>query len=575
MVDKHFITRVLLIKALSLLVFTSICTAEPVDQYFNNNDSTLYKNKDTSSSNRNDRNPVITVNNFILTKFTDIEEYSIYISDLEEIISKDQKENKNRYDINRLEVLADNLSLYYRNKGLILTKVFFPPQNLKTKSLYLDLVLGEIEKITTNKNDYYSSDRLIRPFRELIDKPAYIPSLESSLIEVNDYPGLSIDTRFKEGSQIGKTLIDIFVKEEEITDFNFSFDNYGSEYTGTMRGTFTADLYNIADQADKLNFNVLATFNPTNSVFLGASYGFKVAPYFENHLLNNIFRHGLNVSLGYQETQYSVGGEFKGLNIEGKASSTFIQLDKNLILRNSHRLNTAVKLSKKLIETSQGDSRPLENQLSIFTWSTLLRWNDHFSSPSANLVKFDLHKGLPGFAGSMENDDPMISRLGNDDEIAAMDYTRYNLLLSRNQGIGPYRLITKINIQHTNDLLLPSEQVNLGGATSVRGYANSDFSGDNSRVITMEIVGKSSARKFSLPISDLKLAAFIDHGVATRFKPLDSEDKSAEMTSIGGYVQFLKEGKFSSKIELAIPLIEAGNSKKNKFDVLFNFDRGF
>jgi len=574
-VAKQYIKWTFLVKAFSLLLFTSVCAAESVNHYFNNNDSMIYKNIDTSSSNLNDINPVITVTEFNLSRLKDMDEYSIHVRDLEKIIRKDQKENKNRYTITKLEVLAEELSLYYRKKGLILTKVYFPPQNLSQKSLYIDLVMGEIEQVTAIKNEYYSNERLIRPFKNLIDKPAYIPSLESSLIQLNNYPGLSIDTRFKEGSQIGKTKIDIYVKDEQVSDFNFSFDNYGSEYTGTMRGTFTADLFNIADQADKLSFNALATLNPTNSLFLGTSYRFKIAPYFANSFLNGLFKYGLNMTFGYQESQYTVGGEFDGLELEGKANTSFIQLDKDLILRNSHKLNTGVKLSKKLAQTTQRGDISSEDEISIFTWSTLFRWNDHLTSPAANLIKFDYHQGLPNFAGAMKNHDESISRKGVDDTVAAMDYRRYNLLISRNQGVGPYQLLTKVNIQYTKDLLLPSEQTNLGGASSVRGYLNSDFSGDRSRVVSVEIRGKSSARKFSLPISDLKLAAFIDHGVGTRLKPFSNELASAEMTSIGVYAQFLKEGTFSSKIELAMPLVDVGESRKSKFEILFNFDRGF
>jgi hemolysin activation/secretion protein len=572
---KHLITRSLFIKVLSFLVFTSTCSAESVNQYFKNNDSIVYKNKDTRSSNLNDKNPVIKVTTFIFSKLTDIDKYSVSATDLEEIISKDQKDNNNSYTIDRLESLAEKLSFYYREKGLILTKVFFPPQSLKNSSLYLDLVFGEIEKVTTIENDHYSNKRLIRPFMNLIDKPAYIPSLESSLIQINDYPGLSIDTRFKEGSKIGRTQIDIHVKKEELTDFNFSFDNYGSEYTGTMRSTFTADFYNLSDQADKLSFNILATLNPTNAIFLGTSYRLNASPYFNDPLLNTLFKYGLNVTFGYQESQYTVGREFEVLDLKGKASTASIKIDKDLILRSSHRLNTGIKISKKLAKISQQNQVSSENKISILTWSTLLRWNDYLTSPAANLIKFDFHKGLPNFAGSMENNDSDISRTGLGGEIAAMDYSRYNLLISRNQGIGPYQLLTKINIQHTQDLLLPSEQSNLGGAASVRGYLNSDFNGDTSRVISIEIIGKSSARKFSLPISDLKLAAFIDHGKGKRIKALKDELSSSEMTSIGGYAQFIKEGQFSSKIELAMPLLDAGESNKNKFEVLFNFDREF
>ncbi len=575
MVAKQYNIASFCIKSLFLLAFSNACSAAPVNHYFNSDDSTVFKNIDTSSSNLNDVNPVITVKHFDFSRLKSINEYSISSFELEEIINNDQKENKYKYNLDRLERLSDKLSFYYRQKGLILTKVYFPPQNLNKKSLYLDLVLGEIEQITSIKNEHYSNKRLTRPFKELINKPAYIPSLESSLIELNSYPGLSIDTRFKEGSEIGKTKINIHVIDEQVTDFNFNLDNYGSEYTGTLRGTFTANLYNIADQADNLNFNALAALNPSNSIFLGASYRFKASPYFTNPVLNSLFKYGLNVTFGYQESQYTVGGEFSLSEIEGKANTSFIQLDKDLILKNSHRLNSGIKLSKKIAKTTQKGNISSEDNLSIFTWSTLLRWNDHLGSPSANLIKFDYHKGLPNFAGSTENNDVTISRKGIHNELAPMDYSRYNLIVSRNQHIGPYQLLSKINIQYSDDLLLPSEQINLGGASSVRGYLNSDFSGDRSQVLSLEISGNSSARKFSLPISDLKLAAFVDHGIGTRLKALPDELASAEMTAIGVYAQFLNKGKFSSKIELAMPLSDVGESSKNKFEVLFNFDRGF
>ena len=141
--------------------------------------------------------------------------------------------------------------------------------------------------------------------------------------------------------------------------------------------------------------------------------------------------------------------------------------------------------------------------------------------------------------------------------------------------MGPYRFVTKINAQYTNDLMLSSELSNLGGPSSVRGYANSDFSGDRTTVATVEFIGKSSARKFAMPISDLRLAAFIDYGFGERLYPLGDEEKTAEMLSVGGYAQFLKEGKFSSKLELAVPLKAVGDSKENGLEVLFNFERGF
>jgi hemolysin activation/secretion protein len=553
--------------------------AENSNKYFSNNDSTVFKNINIQSSNRNDKNPVVTVIKFDISKLKDLEEYNVSKSDIKDLISTDQKENNNRYTVDRLENLAEKLSFYYKKKGLILTKVFFPPQGLNNKSLYLDIVMGEIEHVSSNKNEYYSEERLVRPFKDIINKPAYIPTLESSLIELNNYPGITLDTHFKEGSSIGKTQIDIRVQEERLSDFNFSFDNYGSKYTGSMRGLLKANFYNLADKADQLNVNVLATFNPTNSVYFGSSYRFKIAPYTNIPMLNNFFRYGINTTLGYQQTKYEAGGEIEAINYEGKASSLYIKLDKDFILQNRYRLNSGIIFSRKVAETTQNNIFNSEDRLSIFNWSTQLSWNDNFGSPAATLIKFDYHQGLPGVAGAWENDSSSITRKGKNENgdiiTAAMDYQRFNLLIIRNQAIGPYQFVSKVNSQYTNDLLLPSELTNLGGSSAVRGYANSDFSGDRTTVITAELVGKSSARKFSLPISDLKLAGFIDYGIGERLYPLGDEEKKSEMISIGGYAQFLKEGTFSSKMEIAIPLKAVGDSKKNGFEVLFNFERGF
>ncbi len=296
-------------------------------------------------------------------------------------------------------------------------------------------------------------------------------------------------------------------------------------------------------------------------------------------MLNSLFRYGINSTVGYQQTKYVAGGDIEAINFEGKASSLYVKLDKDFVLRNNYKVNSGIILSRKVAETTQNGKSNSEDRLSIFNWSTQLTWNDNFISPSATLIKFDYHQGLPGFAGAFENDNPAISRKGktSDGEIitATMDYKRFNLLISRNQGVGPYRFVSKIQSQHTDDLLLSSELSNLGGPSAVRGYSNSDLSGDRTTVVSMELIGKSSARKFSLPISDLKLAGFIDYGIGERLHPLGDEDKQAEMISVGGYAQFLKEGTFSSKMELAIPLKAVGDSKKNGLEVLFNFERGF
>ncbi len=549
--------------------------ASDINHFFESSDSTKYSNIDNKSNNRQDDDPIVYIKSFDLSRLTVQRPHEISESVIQALIANDLSENNHKYTIDRLHNLSEQLTKYYRSKGYILSKVFFPEQDVKNQTLYLDVVYGKLEKVSTHKEDHYSESRLTKPFQSLIGEATHISSLESSLLELNQYPGVSVKSRFRPGDELGNTQIDIFVTEEKISDYNLSIDNYGSKYTGSTRGMLTADLYNIADMADRLSLNILATVNPANSLFLGTNYSFRWSPYFNSPSLNALFRHGIITQIGYQESQYTVGGEFELANIEGKANSTFLGISKDFLLRNQLKINGGLTLTKKQAISYQNDQPQIEEKISIITTTSSLQWTDHLGSPSASAIQLQIHKGLPGFAGAYNNNDEKIGRTGSSNNKAPMDFTKYNLQLMRNQNVGPYQLLGKISIQHTDDLLMSSELSNLGGATSVRGYSSSDFSGDKSLIASLEISGKSNATKFVLPISNLKLAAFLDYGKGKRLEPNLDVMGEAEMMSAGCYAQFLKEGSFSSKIELAMPLKEVGESDKNKFEILFNFDRGF
>lgn len=575
MIDRHTIRKLIPLYLFVLSPLSGYVMAQPINHYFESNDSTVFENKDIQSSNREDNVPIVTIRGFDIERLKKEKPNEVNLDHLNAIISADLKDNNQRYTIDRLHHLSDKLTNYYRSKGYILSKVFFPEQSVKNNTLYLDVVYGKLEKVTAHRQEHYSDERLTRPFQDIIGQPTHISTLESSLLELNQYPGLTVKSKFRQGDDIGNTQIDIYVTEEKVTDFNFSFDNYGSEYTGSMRGMLSADVYNVADMADRLSFNLLATVEPANSLFIGANYSFRWSPHFNTNWLNQFFKHGLITRFGYQESQYSVGGEFELANIEGEADTTYIGVSKHFILKNSLQLTGGLTLSKKEATSFQNDRPQIEDSLSIASITSTIQWNDHFGSPSASAIQLDIHKGLPGIAGAYENDDGRISRIGSSSNKAPMDFTKYNLILMRNQAIGPYQFLSKIRLQHTNDLLLSSELSNLGGPSAVRGYSNSDFSGDRSAIATFEISGKANASKFSLPISNLKLAAFVDYGKGERLEPNSDVLAEAEMASVGGYAQFLKEGKFSSKVELAMPLKDVGESSANKFEILFNFDRGF
>jgi hemolysin activation/secretion protein len=73
----------------------------------------------------------------------------------------------------------------------------------------------------------------------LVGLPVVKQPLESALLELTDFPGLSAFGVFRPGKDIGSAQLVIKVQKEQIADASFSMDNYGSEYTGRYRGMET------------------------------------------------------------------------------------------------------------------------------------------------------------------------------------------------------------------------------------------------------------------------------------------------------------------------------------------------
>jgi hemolysin activation/secretion protein len=69
----------------------------------------------------------------------------------------------------------------------------------------------------------------------------------------------------------------------------------------------------------------------------------------------------------------------------------------------------------------------------------------------------------------------------------------------------------RLTLQHTQDLLVPGEQFGLGGASSVRGYADRELSGDSGYAVAVELTTPRLAAD-TAGAADWRLLVFADGG---------------------------------------------------------------
>lgn len=576
-----------------LLISSSIIAthsyAKDEADFFDSKESSRYNTDrlpyQTDHNNRFDDEPILTVKTFDLSSLPDMPEYHILNSDLAAIAEESIKDHKGRFTIDRLNRLTTNLTRYYRDKGLLLARTYIPQQNINKQTVQVGFVDGTIDEVTTTTiettktvTELYTHDILARPFLRLVDSPSYRPDLESAIIRLSNYPGMKAETRFTPGDRPGTTKLNIKVKREKKVDGYFNFDNFGSEYTGKYRVKIGADINNISGNADQLTFGVMATIDPTNSFYGNANYQIPINPNFDEDghwsWLNPVFKNGLTFDTGIHQNTYSIGRELEDLEIKGEATTAYYRLSKPFILNSQNQFTTSLRLDLKEASSKQKNITLTEDKITTLSLSNLYTFTDYFYSRANSSVSLDIQQGLSATLGSMENGE-VNSRQGQETGYAPADFLKYTLAFNRLQDLDSYQIFTKLSYQYTDDLLLALEQSTLGGPFGVRGYTSADYNADESFQTTIEIIGKSYAEKFSLPIDKLTAALFLDYAIGWRNDVLANEVDSAHLFALGWYADFIKKDVFQSRIQMGLPLSKAKPSNGSSIQFLISMQRRF
>ncbi len=581
------------IKLCVLLISSSIMTqysfARDETDFFDSKESSRYDTEQipytSDHDNRFDDEPILSINTFNLSALPEMPQYQIHNEDLDQIAKDSIKEYKGRFTIDRLNRLTTNLTQYYRDKGLLLARTYIPEQNIKHKTVKIDFVDGTIDEVSTTTiettkiiSELYNHDILIRPFLSLVGSPSYRPDLEAAMIRLSSYPGLEAETRFTPGDSQGATKLNIKVKSEKKFDSYGNFDNFGSEYTGNYRVKIGSNINNLTGNADQLSIGLMATIDPTNSYYADLGYKIPISASFDKlgywNWLNPIFKNGFDFDTGIQQNTYSIGRELEKLKIKGEATTFYYRLSKPFVLNSQYRFNTSLRLDLKRAKSKQTSVTLTEDNLTIVSFSNQFSFTDNLFDHASTSISFDIYQGLDSTFGSICNE-KINCRKGQSGEYAAADFQKLKLDVSRLQEIDSYQLFTKVSYQHSDDLLVPLEQITLGGPFAVRGYTTSDYNADSAFFTTIELIGSSYAEKLSLPIDQLTAALFLDYAIGWRNDPLANEIGSAHLLSVGWYADFIKEEKFQTRMQMGFPLSKTKPANGNSVQFYLSMQRRF
>jgi hemolysin activation/secretion protein len=465
--------------------------------------------------------------------------------------------------IGQLQEIVDEVTRYYRSKGFILAQAYIPAQTITNGVVIVQVLEGTLSNVVAEGNRRYDDQKIIAPFRALIGLPVVKPPLESALLQLTDYPGISAFGVFRPGKNIGSSELVIKVQKEKIGDVGLSLDNYGSEFTGKYRSVIHYSLYNSLSSKDRLFGNVYKTFSPANGIFGSLSYEAAIPN------IKNIV--GMTVS----RNEFTL--EQIDNSVPGTGETTLGGIYYRHTLKRSRAANRYAKIAffRKRADVDlfeEPNQVPTRDDLAVLS----LDFNYDALDPKTNGINMGYLRyshGFDGILGIPKTGEETIDKLNPN---SSADFDKVELGYTRYQSLGTtHSILLSLRGQYSEDNLASLEQMAIGGPDNVRAYSVAKYLRDNAYFATLEWIFKAPGAA-DVPAFGkrtwgdvMKMSIFYDIGGGSNNKK--EQGTGDDVTAMGLGVAFnVNINKFSARLDVAFPLNEKEEDKDSGAQTYFS-----
>lgn len=522
-----------------------------------------------------DEGPRVRVQSFRVAGVIDRPERGVRVADIEALLeSAREAQPAEGFSINEMQEVAGKVAAYYRQRGYILAQAFVPEQDVVDGVVLVQVLEGRLADVQVEGNARYSAKILERPFKALIGEPIDKDAIESALLTLTNYPGLTAFGVLGSGREVGTSRLTVRVQAEDRVRFETALDNYGSQYAGEYRGQAILTFNNVVGRADRLQLIGLyaldADHSDTNGVYGGLDY--EIPLFSPRDALR--FMHLTNA--------YTVGAEQAGLitsDTEGETQVSEVGYRHDFARTRLGSASLGVAFNVKRSEFRAPPARIYEDNLTTARldaqWD---RVDTRFRG--VNQFAFSYTHGFNDLLGSMGEYDPATgaSRLG-----ASGEFDKISIHVQRQQRLSQNTsLVLKVDGQYSDDPLVSLEQFSLGGPSSVRAYAVAEALAETGGVASLELIFGAPGFAYRPAFGGynwgqvLQISLFADYAYGELNEPLlGSQDSSVELSGVGLGLQISVPSRMFARFDVATPLSSRPTGNDRDPQVYFRFGAAF
>ena len=520
--------------------------------------------------------PRLLVKSFKLKGAVDRRKHHVRVAEVQALLDAARAQQPSQgFSINQLQKVADKVAAYYREHGFVLAQAFIPAQQVTNGEVTVEVLEGKLAGVKVEGNKHYPVRTLVRPFKSLVGQPLDKDSIESALLTLTNYPGLTAFGVLGAGKDVGTTNLTLRVQNEDRVHLDSETDNYGTQYAGEYREQLTLTINDPLHYADRLK---LTGQYATSFKGSGASGTYGGADY-----EIPLFSPNDSIHLLHLTNAYDVGAAAAVANAKSTGKTRVDEVGYRHDFDRTRLGSASIGIAFN-VKSATFDAPPAVIYDDKLTTARIdAQWEGIDTRfRGVDRAAFSYTHGFNDLLGSLGAYDPnnsladsRVSRLG-----ASGQFNKFTLELQRLQRITQYTsLMLRVDGQYTKDPLVSLEQFSMGGPDSVRAYSVAEVLAEKGGIATLELSagppGLSSKKAFGNNTwgQMLQFSAFVDYADGRMNPPFAStEDNVVNLAGAGGSIQLTVPGHLVSRLDVATPL--TGRVPSNGRHVQYYFRLG-
>ena len=372
--------------------------------------------------------------------------------------------------LGQIQARADQLAKFYADRGYSVARALVPAQDVRDSIVEIRLLEGRYGRIDIRNATEVSESRIRSLLGEAKEgELVYGPALERGVLLIAELAGIVPKATLEPGESSGLTDLVLEIGAGRTAEYDLSFDNAGSRFTGSQRISAGLIVNSPADIGDRLTARVVTSGRELLSLRLayeapvGAS-GLRGGPYLSR-------------------TTYQLGDAFAALDASGTADALGASFTHPLIRSSAFNLRASVGGEARIVEDKVGATDTLNNKR-----ARVLQLGLGGDARDALLAG-----GMTGFQLLLTRGSIALqtAALAAADAAGAGTQGGYGKLLAtvnHTQALTEaWRLSVNFTGQWAWNNLDSSEKFSVGGLSGVRAYPPGEASGDQAQLVQVEL----------------------------------------------------------------------------------------